>query len=184
MKRSGTSRILTPAQYDELLETVSDRDQRCWFADSIPHACSGEGEAAHLIEQSKLKRFYPYGAVQRVVRDYDGSEKGYTARTLYVPRSRIDNFKPGAYPTVELEQLAMDDRNVVFACSFIHRIFDDRKYRHKPLEFPRSLLDPRFEMFVNEFNLERLAAQRFPVHLPDDFDNPLGIEQPTEQEFE
>jgi hypothetical protein len=177
VKRNGTSRILTPAQYDELLETVSERDQRCWFADSIPHQCLGEGEAAHLIEQSKLKRHYPFGMIKKTatVHGEDGSK---TTRELWLPASRVE--MPGAAPRIDLDKLAMDDRNVVYACSWIHRIFDARVFRHKPLEFPRSLLDPRFEMFVNEFNLERLAAARFPVHMPDDFDNPLGIEIPEE----
>lgn len=177
MKRSGTSRILTPAEYEQLLETVSERDQRCWFADSIPHQCQGDGEAAHLIEQSKLKKHYPYGMVKKPTTVY-GEDGSKSTRELWLPASRIE--VPGAAPRIDLDKLAMDDRNVVYACSWIHTIFDARTYRHEPLEFPRALLDPRFEMFVNEFNLERLATARFPVHMPDDFDNPLGIEIPEE----
>lgn len=34
-----------------------------------------------------------------------------------------------------------------------------------------------FEEFVADYDLERLAHARFPIHMPDDFDNPLGIEE-------
>lgn len=180
MKRGGTSRILTPAEYEELLEHVVDRDEHCWFADTIPHACAGIAEAAHLIEQSQLKKHFPFGMVKKPTRVY-GEDGSKSTRKLWLPASRIE--VNGAAPRIELNKLAKDDRNVVCACSFIHKIFDARVYRHKSLEFPRALLDPRFELFVNEFNLERLAAKRFPVLLPDDFDNPLGLEldQPTQE---
>ncbi len=180
MKRHGTSRILTPAQYGELLEEVAERDERCWFTDVIPHACSGEGQAAHLIEQSQLKKHFPFGLIWKTATVY-GADGSKTTRELWLPASRIET--PGAAPRIDLTKLARDARNAVYACSFIHKIFDARTYRHKPLEFPRSLLDPRFEEFVTEFNLELLAHKRFPVHLPDDFDNPLGIETEPIQEY-
>lgn len=176
MKRKGTGRILSPAQYEELLELVAGRDERCWFADVIPHACSGEGQAAHLIPQAALKRHAPHGIVKRRAKLFaeDGSHE---VRVVYLPASRIDSASPWD-DRISLTDLARDARNVVYACSFIHRIFDDGFYRHKDLNFPRALLEPRFEAFVTEFNLERLAAARFPTLIPDDFDNPLGVEEP------
>ena len=183
MKRRGTGRILTPAQYEELLEEVEARDERCWFHDVIPHACSGVGEAAHLIPQSDLKRHFSHGVVRRKVRHYrDSRDGGFTIEDRWVPRSRIDVCSPYD-DKLELWQLARDARNVVFACSFIHGIFDRGFYRHKALDFPRALLEPRFEAYVSEFGMERLASKRFPVFAPDDFDNPLGIEQDPSEEY-
>lgn len=133
-------------------------DIACWLAqhDERRRSCSGRLERAHLIPRQRVENALGALLQSTIVGDPSGG---------VVTGRMCDDADVGWFDPADLILLAAwDPRNGVVVCEHHHRRFDS--HATPPLIVPQSALPAHAFEFANEWGLDNVLNDRFPLHLP------------------
>ncbi len=115
----------------QLASLVWQRDGGCHLRHFHPADCDGVHDGCHLVPKQTLKRAFHDGAV------FD-HESG-----VWNPVKRFE------VPTISIDQILMDERNVISGCRLHHGWFDNGG-----LVLPDDAKPLGFDAFLREFGFE------------------------------